>query len=493
MEEFKTDIISQTMEIIRKRINAFGLVEPDVRQAGESDIDVQLPGVDPDKMDLVRLMIGQTAQLMFRLIEQQGNPLQNVGNDLESFKAANANLSDPQQLPPNANKECSLILLNTTAYGSAQNYLFAYRKSDLLKFLRYIDEQRTARGEGPVLDEDHMFGFEEVSYEANDTERFPAALEQCTQDGVPPLTGWRTHYVIRNMKVGANTGQERAISISGDRLTRASVQVDERGAPYASMDFDGEGAKDFGDLTTEFEQGFLSIMLDDEVKSAPQIEEPITGGRARVTLGQATGQNAVKEAKALVDVLTQGAYKAPVHKVHDHFVGPSLGKASIDSGMKALLIGAILVVFFILFYYRVSGAIAIMALSLNVLFVIAILISFNAALTLPGIAGIVLTIGMAVDANVIIFERIREEVRAGKSIRAAVDTGYAKAFWTIFDANITTALAGFILLTYTTGPIYGFAVTLLAGIVSSMFTAIYVTRMVFNWQINTKKIETLSI
>ena len=150
-------------------------------------------------------------------------------------------------------------------------------------------------------------------------------------------------------------------------------------------------------------------------------------------------------------------------------------------------------VIFIVFYYQVSGAIAILALSLNILFVIAILVSFNAALTLPGIAGIVLTIGMAVDANVIIFERIREEVRAGKSVRAAVDTGYAKAFWTIFDANITTALAGFILLTYTTGPIYGFAVTLLAGIICSMFTAIVVTRMVFNWLINTRKIQALSI
>ncbi|HIN85140.1 MAG TPA: SecD/SecF family protein translocase subunit, partial [Myxococcales bacterium] len=159
----------------------------------------------------------------------------------------------------------------------------------------------------------------------------------------------------------------------------------------------------------------------------------------------------------------------------------------------ALLLGSLLVVMFMIFYYRVSGAIAIFALSLNVLFIMAILVSFNAALTLPGIAGIVLTIGMAVDANVIIFERIREELRAGKSVRAAVDTGYARAFWTIFDANITTALAGYILLLYTTGPIYGFAVTLLAGIICSMFTSIVVTRMVFNWLIQGRKLQTLSI
>ncbi len=467
-EKLKGEIIGQTMDIIRKRINAFGLVEPDVRRAGDADIDVQLPGVEKSKMNLVRAMIGQTAQLMFRLIERKGNPLQNVASDLEAYKRANEG------------KAITVELKSDARFGSTQHYLEAKRKSELLRFVRYTQDQRTARGEPALLDDDHMLGYE--------------ALTEL--DGVSKkerVLGWRTHYIVRNMKVGVGTGQERPISISGDRITRAQVSYDQNGAPYAGLDFDGQGAKDFGDLTTEQEKEFLSIMLDDEVKSAPQIEEPITGGRARVTLGRGSGPDIVREAQALVTVLTHGAYKAPVHKVHDHAVGPSLGKASIDRGMLALAVGATFVVFFMIFYYQVSGAIAILALALNVLFVVAILVSFNAALTLPGIAGIVLTIGMAVDANVIIFERIREEVRAGKSVRAAVDTGYDKAFWTIFDANITTALAGFILLTYTTGPIYGFAVTLLAGIICSMFTAIVVTRMVFNWLINSRGIETLSI
>ncbi len=445
-ETLKGEIIGQTMDIIRKRINAFGLVEPDVRRAGEADIDVQLPGVDKTKMSLVRSMIGQTAQLMFRLIERKGNPLQNLQADLDAYKTQNAG------------KAITIELKSDSYFGTRQHYLEAKRKSELLRFLRFVDGRRDT----PLIDDDHMIGFEAIT----ETDRASAKEK---------VLGWRTRYVIRNMRVGTGTGQERSVSISGDRITRAQVSYDQNGAPYAGLDFDGRGAKDFGDLTTEFEKEYLAIMLDDEVKSAPQIEEPITGGRARMTLDRSSGPDAIREAQALVTVLTHGAYKAPVHKVHDHAVGPSLGKASIDSGMLALVVGAVLVVIFT------------MALMLNVLFVVAILVSFNAALTLPGIAGIVLTIGMAVDANVIIFERIREEVRAGKSVRAAVDTGYAKAFWTIFDANITTALAGFILLTYTTGPIYG------AGIVCSMFTAIVVTRMVFNWLINSRGIEQLSI
>ena len=470
VEGLKGEIIGQTMDIIRKRINAFGLVEPDVRRAGDADIDVQLPGVEKSKMNLVRAMIGQTAQLTFRLIERKSNPFQQLEPDIEAYK----------RLPENQGKAITLELRSDNRFGAPQSFLWARRKSEVLRFLRWVSNNRKNASQPPLVDNDHMVGYEELT-------------ERDQTSGKEKPTGWRTHHVIRNMKVDVGQGTERSITVSGDRITRAQVQYDQQGAPYAGIDFDSQGREDFGSLTTDYEKEFLSIMLDDEVKSAPQIEEPITGGRARVTLGAGSSQERVRDAQALVTVLTHGAYKAPVHKVHDHAVGPSLGAASISRGVWALTIGALFVVFFMVFYYRLSGAIAIMALTLNVIFVVAILVSFNAALTLPGIAGIVLTVGMAVDANVIIFERIREELRAGKSVRAAVDTGYAKAFWTIFDANITTALAGFILLTYTTGPIYGFAVTLLAGILSSMFTAIVVTHMVFNWLIQKRQIETLSI
>lgn len=471
-ETFKGEIISKTMEIIRDRINEFGLVEPDVRRAGDADIDVQLPGVEKSKMALVRAMIGQTAQLVFRLIEtRQGDALSTLGPEVSAYLDLHKGEGITLELVPESNR-----------FGKPLSYLKAKKKSELLSFLSWVKKTREDAKKPQLLDEDHMLGFEKLIDET----------EKVAQGKDPKTVGWRTHFIIRNMRAGKDR-DGRPLTISGDRITRAQVQTDEQGSPYAGIDFDGQGAEDFGSLTSDNEGEFLAIMLDDEVKSAPVIEEAITGGRARVTLGRGGSAKVLQEAQALVKTLKTGAYKAPVHKVHDHHVGPSLGKASVSRGMLALAVGALFVVVFIIGYYQMSGAIAIMALSLNVLFVVAILIGFNAALTLPGIAGIVLTIGMAIDANVIIFERIREELRAGKSVRAAVDTGYSKAFWTIFDANITTALAGFILLNYTTGPVYGFAVTLIAGIVSSMFTAIVVTRMVFNYMINTRGIQTLSI
>ena len=468
-ERLKREIIDQTMDIIRKRIDAFGLVEPDVRRAGDADIDVQLPGVEKSKMELVRAMIGQTAQLNFRLIEKKGDPLSGVGGDVEAWK----------KLPHDGPVTIELVT-GDNRFGTPQSYLKAQHKSELIQFVRYVNEQKVSNKQPPLVDDDHMFGFE--------------AIEKPVQGSTKVnVEGWRTHYVIRNMKVGVGTGKERAVTIGGERLTRAQVQYDQNGAPYASLDFDGQGAKDFGDLTTDNVDEFLSIMLDDEVKSAPRIEEPITGGRARVTLGAGSGVDKVREAQALVTVLTHGAYKAPVHKVHDHNVGPSLGKASINQGVLALAFGALLVVLFMVGYYKMSGAVACVALVVNILWIIAALVSFNAALTLPGLAGIVLTVGMAVDANVLIFERVREELRAGKSVRAAIDAGYGKAFWTIFDSNLTTALAGFVLLEFATGPVYGFAVTLLIGIASTMFTMIVITRMIFDWLIQKKNMQTLSI
>ncbi|MEY3012407.1 MAG: hypothetical protein RIT45_1142, partial [Pseudomonadota bacterium] len=194
--------------------------------------------------------------------------------------------------------------------------------------------------------------------------------------------------------------------------------------------------------------------------------------------------------RALVTVLNNGAYKAPVIKVHDVEVGPSLGRDAVRSGMISIVLGFILAALFMLWYYRQGGVIANIALFANLILVTACLVAFNAALTLPGMAGIVLTVGMALDANVLIFERVREELRNGRSVRNALDLGYGKAFWTIFDAQITTAIAGFVLMQYATGPIYGFAVTLLIGIGCSMFTSIFVTRLIYNYLLDSGKIGT---
>jgi len=222
----------------------------------------------------------------------------------------------------------------------------------------------------------------------------------------------------------------------------------------------------------------VSIVLDRYVVSHPNINEKIAGGRTSIT-----GLESRQEAQDIVTVLKSGALPAPVDIVEERTVGPSLGEASIRAGFISVVVGLLLVALFMILYYRTGGVVADIALLLNVILIFGVLAGFNATLTLPGIAGIVLTIGMAVDANVLIFDRIREEGNAGKTLRASVSSGYEKALSAILDANITTFFVGVILYSFGVGPIQGFAVTLMAGILSSLFTAIIVTRLVFDYMI----------
>jgi preprotein translocase subunit SecD len=233
----------------------------------------------------------------------------------------------------------------------------------------------------------------------------------------------------------------------------------------------------------------LAIVLDNTVYSAPVIRERIRGGQSQIDMGSAS----ISDAKDLAIVLRAGALPAPVIPIEERSVGPTLGKDSVEKGIRSIMWGGILVLLFMLVYYSLSGAVANLALLLNVIFLLAILSAFRATLTLPGIAGIILTIGIAVDANVLIFERIREEIRAGKTLRTAIDTGYTQAFRTILDSNITTLLAAIILYWFGTGPIRGFAVTLSIGIVCSFFTAIVFTRLLFDFATSRWNIRTLKI
>ena len=230
------------------------------------------------------------------------------------------------------------------------------------------------------------------------------------------------------------------------------------------------------------------------MNSAPRIEGRIAGGSARITLGGVGNAREIyAQANDLALVLKAGALPAPVEIREKRQVGKTLGKQSVERGTWAILVGTILVILFMFMYYRGSGVIANVALTLNVVLVLALLAVFEATLTLPGMAGIVLTIGMAGDANVIIFERIREELSIGKTPRAAIESGYAKAFSTIVDANVTPFIAGVVLMQYGSGPVRGFAVTLIAGILCSMFTAIYVTRLIYDFFSARRRLETLSI
>jgi protein-export membrane protein SecD len=228
--------------------------------------------------------------------------------------------------------------------------------------------------------------------------------------------------------------------------------------------------------------------MDNKVYLAPVIQVKIRDGRSRIT-----GLNSMEEAKDLAIVLRAGALPAPVKTIEERTVGPSLGRDSVNQGSNSVLMGLVVVVLFMIFYYRISGLIADLALFGNILFILAIMANFNATLTLPGIAGIVLTMGMAVDANVLINERIREELRRGKTIKSAVDQGYSNAFRAILDSNVTTFIAGVVLYTFGTGSVRGFALTLMIGIISSMFTAIIITRMIYDYLIEKWNIQRLSI
>ena len=435
----KDEIVSQTLDVVRKRVDAFGLVEPDVRRSGDADIDVQLPGLNERQMSVVREKIGQAAQLTFRMLVPEAKVFAASKGAVDAYKAENADKAKTLDW----------------AQDSRGAYLRSAKKSEIMGFVKTM-----------TVPDNIMIGYELVE------EKDPLSSE--IRDRY-----YRTYDL------------QGVAPLSGDNLTRAAVGYGDKGEPVVNLEFDSRGARIFGDLTEKNVGNLMAIMLDGDVSSAPRINERIGGGRAQITLGGARSvQQQMEEARALVTVLNNGAYKAPVIKVHDVEVGPSLGRDAVNSGMISIVLGFVIAALFMIWYYRQGGVIANIALLFNLILVLASLVAFNAALTLPGMAGIVLTVGMALDANVLIFERVREEIRNGRSVRNALDLGYGKAFWTIFDAQITTAIAGFVLMQYATGPIYGFAVTLLIGIGCSMFTSIFVTRLIYNYLLDNGKIGT---
>ena len=275
--------------------------------------------------------------------------------------------------------------------------------------------------------------------------------------------------------------------LTGDVLRDARVNYDDFSEIYVGVTFDSKGASEFGKITKANVGKFMAIVLDGTVYSVPRINEPILGGRAQIT-----GNFTTDEANDLAIVLRAGALPAPMKTVQDLTVGPSLGRDSIEKGLKTTMIAGIIVLIFMVVYYRLSGVIADAALVLNLLCLLGALSGLNATLTLPGIAGIILTIGMGVDSNILIFERIREELRQGRPVRLAVDAGYEKAFLTIVDSHVTTLITGLALFVFGTGPIKGFAVTLCLGIAINLFTALIGTKVVFDL-INRRKLERLSI
>ena len=302
--------------------------------------------------------------------------------------------------------------------------------------------------------------------------------------------------ILFERAVERDTGREyripylvkKRVMLTGDVLSDARVSIGQFNDPYVSITFDGKGGREFDRITSENVKKRMAIVLDNTIYSAPVIQERISGGRAQIT-----GTFTTQEANDLAIVLRAGALPAPLKIIQDLTVGPSLGKDSIEKGVRATLIAGAMVMLFMVVYYRLSGVVADFALILNLICLMGALSALSATLTLPGIAGIVLTIGMGVDSNVLIFERIREELRSGKGVRLAVDGGYEKALYTIVDSHVTTLITGVALFLFGTGPIKGFAVTLCLGIAINLFTALVGTKVIFDIINQRHKVEQLSI
>ena len=348
--------------------------------------------------------------------------------------------------------------------------------------------KNTALLEFKMLDEDHKVARELPSRVPAGKEedilkefgpQIPADDEILFERSVDKETGrvTKTPYLIR-----------KRVALTGDVLTDARVAIGEFQNAYVSINFDSTGAKLFERITAENVKKRMAIILDNTVYSAPVIQERISGGRAQIT-----GSFSMEEANDLAIVLRAGALPAPVKIIQDLTVGPSLGRDSIEKGIRSTMIAGAMVIIFMVVYYRLSGAIADFALMLNLICLVGALAGLSATLTLPGIAGIILTIGMGVDSNVLIFERIREELRTGKPVRPAVDAGYDKAFLTIVDSHVTTLITGFALFLFGTGPIKGFAVTLCLGIAINLFTALVGTKVIFDLLNRRGRMDRLSI
>ncbi len=441
VDDIRDYALRQGIETIRGRVDKFGVSEPTIIKKG-TDIIVELPGLRSADFEHIKSIIGRTAQLEFKIVDDGADYSRKLVDYLKGPGAAATKDSGIEPVPESWTEKDS-------GKQHEDVYLRAKSREALQKFFASLPADLAVPG-------DHEIGYEEVQGR-ND------------QGELTPDKSWRTYYL------------HKRAALTGEYLSNADQTWDQQtGRPELSYEMDRQGAAINEKLTGDNVGRKMAIVLDDQIKSAPVIEGRI-GARGRITLGGFGDPFAMQqEAKDLVGVLRSGALPAPLRKTFETQVGPTMGRDAVNKAKFSMIIGAVAVVLFMLIYYRFAGVIANVAMILNMLFMLAILAAFEASLTLPGIAGLVLTIGMAVDANIIIYERIREELRLGKSVRAAVDAGFSRAFWTVFDAHVTNFVAGVVLYSYGSGPIRGFAVTLLVGIVTNLLTSYWLSHWMFD-------------
>ena len=496
------DAIARSFNILRSRIDRFGVTQPNIQRLETAGrILVELPGIeDPER---ARKLLQSTAQLefwetyeyseLFPVLEEVNKYLRDI-NDIEKDKA-DENIEELEDVAPQLQDQDSLISdeENVLLASLEEDSLLSDSASNALSFEEFaaenplyallypnVNQQTGQINLGPVV------GFCAVK----DT----AALNEYLNDDIIqkffPIDV-KFSYTVKPYDIDGKFVQLVALKSrrNGEAAMEGNVVTDatQTFGQYASsaevsMTMNAEGAKLWKRLTAENIDKSIAIVLDDYVYSFPTVQAEITGGRSQIT-----GNFTVEEAKDLANILKSGKLPAPARIIEEAIVGPSLGKEAISSGLTSFIFALIIVLIYMVFYYNRAGLVSNIALLTNIFFIFGVLASLGAVLTLPGIAGIVLTIGMSVDANVLIYERIREEIRNGKGLRLAISDGYNSAYSSIIDANVTTLLTGIILYTFGTGPIKGFATTLIIGILTSLFAAIFITRLIISYRLNKEK------
>ena len=482
-----SETVTRAKEILTNRVDEFGVSEPIIQQQGDNRIIIELAGItDPTR---VRQLIGKTAKLEFRLLKDREILLAVAEKMHEYVQSQIAPMDTTEEEVDDEGAEADSSVSLDELFGSEDSQEAAVDTS--------------GKEEDELFEQDlfflHPSSQRTLLIPIEKKEKFREFLtlediQKIIQDeagDVEFLWGSKAEYEDQFIEVfRVNTRSELTGETIMEADPRAGSQMDPTsiGKYEVSFTLNDDGTRIFSRVTGANIKKRLAVVLDRQVYLAPEIQVKIRDGRSRIT-----GLNTMEEAQDLSIILRAGALPAPVRIIEERTVGPSLGLDSILSGSRSALYGMILVAIFMLIYYKFSGALANMALALNIIFIMAVMAYFNATLTLPGIAGIILTIGIAVDANVLIFERIREELQKGKTTKSAIDQGYGNALSAILDANVTTFIASVVLYTFGSGPIKGFALTLMIGIIASMFTAIVVTRVVFDYAVSKWSIKKLSI
>ncbi|MCU0406795.1 MAG: protein translocase subunit SecD [Ignavibacteriaceae bacterium] len=461
------DAVTRAVEIIRNRVDQYGVSEPSIQRQGSRRIIVELPGVAREE-EAKKLLQG-TALLEFRIVREPDFtfPIMQKIDDILAGKVLDDTtlvVSEDKKTESTTTDTSIAATDTTTPEGELSEEEF--RQQHPFFSIALLDPQgRSADAYVKAEDRDKL----DLMLNRPDVQKvIPNNVEFKYQARAQKDAEGNEFFVMYMVN--------KEPELTGGVITDATANIDPNtSAPIVTMTMNSEGATEWARITGANVNKRIAIMLDGGIFSAPVVKGKIPGGRSQIE-----GMADLNEAKLLEIVLKAGALPAPVDIIEERSVGPSLGEDSINKGLLSVVLGYILVGFFMILYYRRSGSIAAAALIFTILLILGVLAGFNATLTLPGIAGIILTIGMAVDANVLIFERIREEMATGKTIKASIDSGYSRAYSAIIDSNITTFFTGIILYQFGTGPIQGFALTLMIGIVTSLFSALVITRVILD-------------